>query len=120
MTSPADVRTRVQGALRGKAALIYPLTLTFTLPGFAGQRVVRCSVRDPEKVDRRAIAAAEVAARQAGVPYSDMRLLKVHPDDPRPAQGMRATLDGGTLEVLSWSQESALTGLSTATCVLRR
>ena len=120
MTRLPAIRERVQGKLRSNADLLYPLTLTFTLTGYPGQRVVRCNVKDPEKVDRRAIAAAEVVARQAGAPYSDLRLLRAHPDDTRPAQGMQARTDGGILEVLSWSQDSAYTGQATATCVLRR
>ena len=80
----------------------------------------RFSVQDPDKVSRQAIAAAEAAAQRFSVDYRDIRLLKVHPDDDRPVKGATLPWDGGTLELLEWSQASDFTDLKTATCVLRR
>lgn len=79
-----------------------------------------CSVKDPSALGQNAVASAEAYARQAGVPFSDVRLLNVRPGDPTPSEGATAQFDGGTLTVDLWGQVSPYTGTATATCVLRR
>lgn len=100
-------------------ALRFRKRLTFTL-GTSTWEDVRCSVQDPQKLKADAVAAAEAAARDFRVPYRDLRLLRVHPDDLRPPKGATTSWDGGTLEILAWGQASDFTGQKLGTCVVRR
>ena len=100
-------------------ALRFRKRLTFTL-GTSTWEDTRCSVQDAQKLKADAVTAAEAAARDFQVPYRDLRLLRVHPDDPRPPKGATTPWDGGTLEVLAWGQASDFTGQKLGTCVLRR
>ncbi|GGL18362.1 hypothetical protein [Deinococcus radiotolerans] len=84
------------------------------------------SLRDPQQIGPRAIAAAEAAARSFEVPYRDVRLLTPKPGQVLPAVGATANhvnLSGeleGEIKILDWAQESDFTRISRATCVLRR
>ena len=94
--------------------------LTFTRGDDTWEHV-QCSVQDPQKLKADAVAAAEAAARDFQVPYRDLRLLRVHPDEQRPPVGATAPWDsGGTLEILAWGQASRYTDQKLGTCVLRR
>lgn len=81
---------------------------------------VRCSVRDPQRIDPKALARMGQLTSAQGGATSDLRLLTVHPDDTVPVPGATAAWDDGTLEVLEWSQPSDFTGQRLGTCVLRR
>jgi hypothetical protein len=121
MPSLTALRDRAAAALHRNADVLYPRTLTFKVRDSDPQgRTCRCKVKDPDKVGQRAVQVAQAIAADVGVPYTDLRLLSVHPDDKRPAAGMSTAFDGGRLEVLSWSQESDITRQKVATCVLRR
>lgn len=100
-------------------ALRFRKRLTFTL-GDSTWEGVRCSVRDPQKLNADAVARLQATAAELSVSYRDLRLLKVHPDDTLPYPGATAPWDDGTLEVLDWSQASDFTDQRVGTCVLRR
>ncbi|MFC3833502.1 hypothetical protein [Deinococcus rufus] len=112
------LRRQAQREIRQNAGVMFRHRGTFTRGPH--EWPVRFSVRDPDKVNRTAAAAAEASAQQFEVAYRDIRLLQVHPDDQRPVKGAQIAWDGGTLELLAWSQESDFSGLKTGTCVLRR
>lgn len=80
----------------------------------------RFSVQDPAKAKPDELARLQAFAGTRGLVYTDLRLLKTHPDDDLPFPGATLPWDDGTLEVLDWSQESNFTGLRVGTCVLRR
>jgi hypothetical protein len=84
------------------------------------------SLRDPQQISPRAIAAAEAAARSFEVPYRDVRILTPRPGQTLPAIGARTEHFNGSgdlegeITILDWGQESDFTGISRGTCVLRR
>ncbi|MDR6753427.1 hypothetical protein [Deinococcus soli (ex Cha et al. 2016)] len=81
---------------------------------------VRGSVRDPQRIDPKALVRMGQLTSAQGIATSDLRLLTIHPDDAVPAAGAQVAWDDGTLEVLEWSQPSDFTGQRLGTCVLRR
>lgn len=114
-----EARAAFQKGLTDNADFFFPEAATFT-KGPHRWEDTHFSVSDPEKVSRAAVAGAEAAAREFQVAYSDVRLLKVMPGDVRPPRGATVPWDGGTLELLAWSQAGKLSGQKVATCVLRR
>lgn len=114
------LRGRVRAALAKNADLLYPRTLTFKSGVHSWQ--VRCSVRDPDPRDTQAFERATRLV-PPDLTLSDMRLVEIHPEDTEPVPGARTdrgAFDGGTLELLEYGQESALSGLSLGVAVLRR
>ena len=118
------IHQRVTDALRRNADVIYRHQGVFTKTqnGTLREYPCRFSVRDPVKADRNTIAAADTFARAEQVVFTDVRLLKVHPDDKRPPEGSVLTTpwDGGRLEVRRWSQPSDFTGQAVGLCLIRR
>lgn len=118
------IRVRVQSRLRANGDVIYRHQGTFTREqnGRAREYPCRFSVRDPVKGSRDQVAVAEAFATAAGAAFRDVRVLTVHPDDPRPPEGavLADPWDGGRLEVRSWSQPSDFTGQAIGLCLLRR
>lgn len=112
------IRERVQNRLRGNADLIYRQSLTFRLGPHAWE--ARCSVKDPQKLKADEVGKLRLYADANGLTYTDLRQIKVHPDDIEPFPGASVAFDDGTLEVLDWSQVSDFTGRRTGTAVLRR
>lgn len=80
----------------------------------------RFSVRDPQKLRADDVAKLRMFADSRQLAFTDLRVLKVHPEDTVPYPGATIPWDGGTLEVLEWSQASDFTGQRVGTCVLRR
>ena len=130
--SPQLERLRQQAskAVAQNAAVMFRHTLSFTLGQYAPW-VVRCAVTDPQRLSPAALARLQATAAEQKVSYQDLRVLKVHPDDTVPFPGATVPWDGGTLEILSWSQESDFivgrpegedeeVGMRTGTAVLRR
>ena len=81
---------------------------------------VRCSVRDPQRMDPGALARMRQLTTAQLVATSDLRLLTIHPDDTEPYPGATTPWDDGILEGLEWSQPSDFTGQRLGTCALRR
>ncbi|WP_188844790.1 hypothetical protein [Deinococcus soli (ex Cha et al. 2016)] len=113
-----EIRERVRGRLVGNAELLYRHALTFTLGPHTW--VARCSVRDPQRIDPKALARMGQLTSAQGVAMSDLRLLTIHPADTEPFPGATTSFDDGTLEVLEWNQASDFTGQRLGTCALRR
>lgn len=78
-----------------------------------------------------AVADAEAVARQAGAAYTDIRTVKVHPDDGELEVGMVLSVqaggkwgpvawDGGRLEIVARGQPGKLSRQRTYRAVLRR
>jgi len=125
MSELDEYRALAQQELRANAALVFRHSGTFRHVQNGRERLYPCefSVKDPQKVGRTALAAAEAFARSLeGVSYTDVRLLSVHPDHKRPPKGavLVEPWDGGRLEVMEWSQPSDFSGQAVGTCVLRR
>lgn len=99
-------------------ALRFRHTLTFTLGPH--QWSLRCSVTDPQRLRPDALAQVQATADARGLAYTDLRVIRHHPDDPVPVPGATCAWDDGTLEVLEWSQASDFTGTRLGTAVLRR
>lgn len=84
------------------------------------------SLRDPQQINTRAVAAAEAASRSFEVPYQDLRVLTPMPGQTLPATGAKAEHFNrrgeleGEITILDWGQESDFTSISRGTCVLRR
>lgn len=112
------IRDRVQQRLRDNADVLYRHAGTFT----KGPHTWPCrfSVRDPAKAKPDELARLQAFAGVRGLVYTDLRLLRVHPDDTPPFPGATIPFDDGVLEVLEWSQASDFTGQRVGTCVLRR
>ena len=118
-----SIRDAIQAGVAAAAtpemlALRFRHTLTFRLGPHAWD--VRCSVRDPQRIDPKALMRMGQLTSTQGVATSDLRLLTVHPDDTVPVPGATVAWDDGILEVLEWSQPSDFTGQRLGTCVLRR
>lgn len=109
---------RAQAALDRNADLLYRHTLTFRLGPH--EWPLRCSVKDPQRLNPSELARARAFADARSLVYTDLRLLSYHPDDTPPVPGATVRWDDGTLELLDWSQASDFTGQRTGTCVLRR
>ncbi len=112
------IRARVQQRLRDNADVLYRHTGTFTLGPHSWP--CRFSVRDLQKMKADEVAKLRMYADTAGLLYTDLRALRVHPDDTPPFPGATIPFDDGLLEVLEWSQASDFTGQRVGTCVLRR
>ncbi|WP_189062868.1 hypothetical protein [Deinococcus arenae] len=119
-----EIRDRVRGRLVGNADLLYRHEGTFTKTQNGREFSYSCrfSVRDLTKGNRDQIAAANAFAADEGAAFRDIRLLRIHPDDPRPPEGavLAVPWDGGRLEVRGWSQSSDFTGQAVGFCILRR
>lgn len=69
----------------------------------------RFSVQDPSKTS----SGSQLAQRLTGLPtVLDVRLLRVHPDDPKPGVEAALPWDGGTVRLEEWTQVSDFTGQS--------
>lgn len=115
-----EARTRARAGLRGAADLVYRHSLTFSFAGVTSPHVTRCSIKDPRQIDFSTARSAEAGAARLGVPFADLRLVKVHPDDDLPHPGSRVPWDGGELEILEWAQASDFTLTSLGLGVIRR
>ena len=113
-----EKRERIRQRLRDNADLLYRHTGEFALGHHRWP--CRFSVRDPARAKPDELARLQAFAGVRGLVYTDLRLLRVHPDDDLPFPGATLPWDDGTLEVLEWSQASDFTGLRVGTCVLRR
>lgn len=111
-------RAEAQATVHEYGGVMFRRTDTFTLGPHRWP--CRFSVRDPAKAKPDELARLQAFAGVRGLVYTDLRLLRVHPDDDLPFPGATLSWDDGTLEVLDWSQESDFTGLRVGTCVLRR
>ena len=111
-------RKEAQATVRGYAGVLFRHQGEFVLGPHRWP--CRFSVRDTSKVKPDELARLQAFAGAQGLVYTDLRLLKVHPDDAPPFPGAALPWDDGTLEVLDWSQASDFTGLRVGTCVLRR
>lgn len=124
MTRLDALRDRAQGALRRSAELIYRHQGVFTKVqnGREQQYACRFSVKDPLKLNRDTIGRVEAFAQAENAAFTDIRVLKVHPDDLRPPQGaaLSDAWDGGQLVIRAWSQPSDLTDQAMGLCLLRR
>lgn len=114
----AALRREAQSAVRANADVMFRHALTFTLGPHEWE--VRCSVRDPQRMDPKVLARMQQLTSTQGLATSDLRLLTVHPEDTVPFPGATTDWDDGTLEVLEWSQASDFTSQRLGTCVLRR
>ena len=112
------IRQRATDALRRNADVIYRHQGVFTLSSH--EWPCRFSVRDPQKLKADEVAKLRMFADSRNLAYTDLRQLKVHPDDTVPFPGATLPWDDGVLEVLEWSQASDFTGQRVGTCVLRR
>lgn len=112
------LQAEFQAAERESAGFLFPWSLTFTLSGSTWD--VSAEVVQPSPRDQGAFSLATGAAMSEGVAVQDIRLVYVSPDSTRPAAGAATPWDGGTLEILAWSQMDPLEGGKTGTAVLRR
>ncbi len=75
----------------------------------------RFSLQDPSKTD----AGVRMAQRLTGTDeVTDVLLLRVHPDDPRPDTGAEVPWDYGTARLVSWGTPSDFTGQAVGVCRL--
>ncbi|MBZ9713754.1 hypothetical protein [Deinococcus multiflagellatus] len=118
MSRLEDIRARVQGRLRAKADLMYPETLTFRL-GPHEWKDVRCSVVDKQLLKPDALARLQAVATDQRLSVLQLRVVDVHPDDTVPFPGASTPFQGGTLEILEWSDPDPYTGLRVGTAVKR-
>lgn len=109
------IRERATEALRRNADVLYRHSATWS-----DGSSCRFSVKDAARVKPDEVARLSAFAGSNGLLFQDLRVLTVHPDDVPPGEGASLNWDGGTLEVLSWSQVSDFTGQAKGTCVLRR
>lgn len=118
MSRRAGIQAAFQKALGGNADVFFPHALTFQL----GPHVwsVQASVKDPQQLKPDALARLQAVAGTRNLAFTDLRVLKVQPGDTLPYPGSTCPFDDGTLEVLEWGQEGALSGQRTGTAVLRR
>lgn len=112
------IRERVQQRLRGNADVLYRHTGIFTLDSH--EWLCRFSVRDVQKLKADEVDKLRMFADTNNLIYTDLRQLKVHPDDTVPFIGATIPWDDGLLEVLEWSQASDFSGQRVGTCALRR
>lgn len=120
MTRYNEIRTAARSALVENADLIYRHSLTWSRSGVLAPTPTRCSIKDPRRLDYASARSLELAAARVGVPFADLRVVTVHPDDARPRPGSRVAWDGGTLELKEWSQSSDFTGSSLGLAVIVR
>lgn len=106
-------RALARGNLRRFGGLVYRHTATWS--GEASP--CRFSVVDPSPAT---IGQVRAQAASSGLPFEDLRLLHVHPDDPRPSVQATIPWEDGLLEVLAWGQTSDFTGTAVGTAVMRR
>ncbi|MDK2013568.1 MULTISPECIES: hypothetical protein [unclassified Deinococcus] len=115
----AALRAEAGREIQASAGLLFRHQLTFTLGEHTWE--VRCSVTDPQRLKPDEQARWRAVATERRVPFADLRILKVRPQDRPPFPGAAALeLDDGTLEVLEYGQVSDFTGIRVGTCVLRR
>ena len=101
------IRDEAQAELRANAFLLYRHALTWN-----DGTTCRCSVRDPGTSE----AGANLARRLTGLTdVLSVRIVTVHPDDPKPGTGASVAWDGGTLTLTDWSTPSDFTGQAYAT-----
>ena len=100
-----DLQAMSQGVLRDNADLLYRHTATWS----DGTRC-RYSVTDPSKVQ----TAFALSLRQQPEALQ-LRIVKVHPDDPRPAKGATVDWQGYPLVLVAWSDVSDFTTTCTGT-----
>ncbi|WP_407538880.1 hypothetical protein Q0M94_11940 [Deinococcus radiomollis] len=102
------LRSMSQELFHQEADLLYPHSSVWS-----DGTDCRYGIQDPNRTD----AGVRLAQRLTGTPdVLDVRLLRVHPDAPKP--GTRATIpwDGGTLTLEDWSQVSEITIQATGVC----
>lgn len=109
-----------RSTLIAMSGLMYTQRLSFTAPTGQVLPEIRVRVVDPDTVGRRAAEAAFATSQRVGVPYADVRLVYLHPQDGIPPMGSRVKVNGGTLELVDRSMPSAATGASILTAVMRR
>lgn len=112
------LQAEFQAAELADAGFLFPWALSFTLGGSTWD--VSAEVVQPSPRDQAAFSLATGAALAEGVAVQDIRLVYLSPDSTRPAPGASTPWDGGTLELLAWSQLDPLEGGKTGTAVYRR
>ena len=107
-----SLRDLAQAALRDNDDLLYRHAATWS-----DGTTCRFSVQDPSKTS----GGSQLAQRLTGLPdVLDVRLLRVHLDDPKPGGRASIPWDGGTLTLEDWSQASDFTGQAIGICRMVR
>ncbi len=122
MSDLDEYRALAQENLDDFAGVLYPHALTFA----KGEQVWRVDAKviDPARLKREEFSLYQAAAERLGVKFQDLRVLKVHHRQSRPARGATTTLPrdlgGGTLTVLEYAQPSDYGTSTPGTCKLER
>lgn len=106
MTRVSELQALAQGALMQNADLLYRHTGTWS-----DGAICRFSVADPNRVDT---PLAHSLRDRPDAP--DLRVLKVHPDDPHPAPAAYLPWQGGVLFVERYAQASDFTEAAPGIC----
>ena len=114
----ARYRAQAQAEIRRNKGVMFPYVLTFVLGPSTWK--VNGNVKDPQDLKPDALAQLQIFASARNLAYTDLRVLKVDPEDTVPYPGATCPWDDGVLEVLDWSQAKTYSGIRTGTCVLRR
>ena len=109
----AEYRGKALAALRENADLLYRHTATWS----GEAQPCRFSVKDPSPAS---VNQTQAQAASFGIPFQDLRYVRVHPDDVRPQVGATIPWGDGELELLSWGQVSDFTTTAIGTGVFRR
>lgn len=122
----------MRAAKRANADFFYPQEGDWVRVQVGKVRQAHCrfGVKQPD-TSPAAVADMEATARTIKVAYTDMRIVKTHPDDPEleigmvlsvqsGGQWMPLTCDGGQLEIVTRSQQGKLSRQRTYKAVLRR
>lgn len=124
MTRLPGWQEQMRAAKRANADFFYPQEGDWTRQQNGRLITAHCrfSVQDPDRVDRAEAGRAQALATQMGYSYADLRIVKVHPDDPEPSTGMvlAGPFDGGRLEIVARSQPGKLSRQRTLTALIRR
>ncbi|GGR11410.1 hypothetical protein [Deinococcus ruber] len=93
------IKAAAQRALSSNGDLLYRHEATWS-----DNTTCRFSVQEPSKTNPLVAALLQVNPQQTG-----LRVVKVHPDDPRPKEGSHIPWQGGTLTLERWSDKSDFT-----------
>lgn len=109
MTCMDAIRSRVQGALRRNADLLYPHQ-----PAWSDGTAPRIGVQE---ADPRARAYAHAVTQAPELAGRDVRFITYHPDDPPPGEGATCDFDGGRLQLRHWGQVNDFDGTALGVAV---